>query len=103
MPPIDLPPYIPPLPTKCSLDYAPLAVIDLSTFDHSSEDRARLAEKLRDAAHNTGFWVVTGHGITDEEVNRHLSICQAFYKIPMEEKRQYPSNFVEGKSVHPAA
>lgn len=93
---VDLPPYIPPPPTKHSLDYAPLVVIDLSTFDRSSEDRARLVDQLRDAAHNTGFWMVTGHGITDDEVNRQLSIGQAFYKTPLEDKRQHPCNFAEG-------
>lgn len=96
---IDLPPYVPHPPTQYTLDYAPLAVIDLSTFDRSPEDRARLAHQLKDAAHNTGFWVVTGHGITDDEVNRQLSIGQAFYKTPLEEKRQYPCNFAEGRSV----
>lgn len=96
---VDLPPYIPPPPTKYSLDYAPLTVIDLSIFDRSSEDRVRLVDQLRDAAHNTGFWMVTGHGITDDEINRQLSIGQAFYKTPLEDKRQYPCNFAEGRSV----
>ncbi|KAF9459397.1 hypothetical protein BDZ94DRAFT_1382076 [Collybia nuda] len=92
----DIPPYIPHPPTKCEIDYAPLAIIDLSTFDRSPEDRARLAHQLKDAAHHTGFWVVTGHGITDAEVNKQLAIGQAFYKTPIEEKRQYPCNFAEG-------
>lgn len=95
-----LPPYIPHPPTQYSLDYAPLAVIDLSTYDRSSEDRARLAEQLKAAVHNTGFWVVTGHGITDDEVNRQLSIGQAFHKTPLEDKRQYTCNFADGRSVH---
>lgn len=99
MPLVDLPPYKSPPPTKYSLDCAPLTVIDLSTFDHSLEDRARLVDQLRDAAHNTGFWVVTGHGITDDEVNRQLSIGQAFYDTPLEDKREYPCNFAEGRSV----
>jgi isopenicillin N synthase-like dioxygenase len=73
-----------------------LVVIDLSTFDRSPEDRSLLAEQLKNAAHNTGFWVVTGHGITDDEVNRQLSVGQAFYKTPLEDKRQYPCNFAEG-------
>ncbi|KAE9393094.1 Clavaminate synthase-like protein [Gymnopus androsaceus JB14] len=96
MTPPQIPPYVPHPPTQYKLDYAPLIVIDLSTFDRSHEDQVRLAQQLKDAAHNTGFWMVTGHGITDAEMNRQLSIGQAFYKEPIESKRQYPCDFSNG-------
>ncbi|KAF8584800.1 gibberellin 2-oxidase [Ramaria rubella] len=93
---IDIPPYTPPPPTKYTLDYAPLAVIDLSTFDRSPEDRTSLAHQLEDAVRNVGFWVVTGHDISDEEVNRQLSIAKAFFNLPLEDKREYAGDFANG-------
>ncbi|KAF8584755.1 gibberellin 2-oxidase [Ramaria rubella] len=93
---IGIPPYTPPPPTKYTLDYAPLAIVDLSTFDRSPEDRALLARQLEDAVRNVGFWIVTGHGISDEEVNRQLSIGKAFFNTPLEDKREYAGDFANG-------
>ncbi|ESK87420.1 flavonol synthase [Moniliophthora roreri MCA 2997] len=91
-----LPPYKAHPPTKYKLDYAPLATIDISSFNRSPEDDTRLAAELIDASHNTGFWVVTGHGITDDAINRQLSIGQAFFALPIEEKREFPCDFENG-------
>lgn len=93
----DIPPYIPPPPTKYTLDYAPLVSIDLSTFNDSAGERMRLAQLLADASHNTGFWVVTGHGISDDDIKRQLALGQAFFKRPIEEKREFPCDFEAGR------
>ena len=95
----DIPPYIPPPPTKYTLDYAPLMTLDLTTFHDSADERMRLARQLADATHNTGFWVVTGHGISDDDIKRQLALGQAFFKRPIEEKREYPCDFENGKYV----
>jgi hypothetical protein len=96
-PTIDIPAYTPPLPTKYTLDYSPLAIIDISTFDRSPEDRVLLARQLDDAVHNVGFWIVIGHGISDDEVNRQLAIGQAFFKSPLDDRCEYTSDFARGR------
>jgi hypothetical protein len=88
--PIDLntPPvrnYQRPPQTREELDWAPLVELDISRFDEPGE-KPKLAAQLEEAVRNVGFWIVTGHGITDEEVLRQLAIATAFYKLPMEEK-----------------
>ncbi|KAL4878077.1 hypothetical protein BJY04DRAFT_229980 [Aspergillus karnatakaensis] len=85
-----------PSPTKEDLDWAPLAEIDLSTFEEPGGKEA-LARQLYDAITRVGFWVVTGHGIEDERVLRQFSFGNAFFKQPLEEKRFFPCNFAEGE------
>ncbi|KUI53077.1 hypothetical protein VP1G_00311 [Cytospora mali] len=48
--------------------------------------------------HNTGFFSVTGTGLTDEEIQRQYDIGQAFFAIPHEEKAQphYKCDFANG-------
>ncbi|KAK7047124.1 hypothetical protein VNI00_006789 [Paramarasmius palmivorus] len=92
----EIAPYVPPPPTKHELEYAPLVTIDISDFNRSPEDNARLAAELVNASHNTGFWVITGHGITNEEVNRQLSIGQAFHTLPLDEKKKLECDFANG-------
>ncbi|KAF9263932.1 gibberellin 2-oxidase [Marasmius fiardii PR-910] len=91
----DVKPWSRPAETTENLDWAPLKVIDLSIFDHPG-GKQKLADDLRDSAKNVGFWIVTGHGIPDEEVLRQLSIGNAFFNQPVEEKRKYPCDFSVG-------
>ncbi|KAL5334696.1 hypothetical protein BJX70DRAFT_411116 [Aspergillus crustosus] len=85
-----------PSPTSENLDWAPLAEIDLSRFDEPGGKEA-LARQLYDAITRVGFWVVTGHGISDERVLRQFSFGNAFFKEPLEEKRHFPCNFAAGE------
>ena len=93
---VDIPPYMAPPPTKYALDYAQLAIIDITNFDRSPEDRARLARQLDGAVRDTGFWIVTGHGISDDEIDHHLNIGQAFFNTSLEEKSEYISDLAHG-------
>jgi isopenicillin N synthase-like dioxygenase len=81
--------YERPAQTKEDLEWAPLVEIDISKFDQPGE-KQRLAAKLEDAVRNVGFWIVTGHGIEDEEVVRQLAIANTFFHLPMEEKVNVP-------------
>ncbi|KAK1223450.1 hypothetical protein PQX77_013689, partial [Marasmius sp. AFHP31] len=91
----DVKPWTRPAETTEPLDWAPLKTIDLSVFDQPG-GKEKLAEDLRDSAKNVGFWVVTGHGIPDEEVLRQLSIANTFFHLPLEEKKKYPCDFSTG-------
>jgi isopenicillin N synthase-like dioxygenase len=86
---IPVPKYQRPQQTKEELEWAPLVEIDISRFDEPGE-KQRLAAQLEDAVRNVGFWIVTGHGIKDEEVLRQLAIATAFFHLPMEEKVKVP-------------
>lgn len=48
--------------------------------------------------HNTGFFSVVGHGLTDDEVQRQYDIGQAFFEIPHEDKtkKMYKCDFANG-------
>ncbi|KAJ8077704.1 hypothetical protein PM082_002137 [Marasmius tenuissimus] len=91
----DVKPWTRPAETTESLDWAPLKTIDLSVFDQPG-GKEKLADDLRDSAKNVGFWVVTGHGIPDDEVLRQLSIANTFFHLPLEEKKKYPCDFSTG-------
>lgn len=86
---LEIPPYQRPAETQENLEWAPLVEINISRFNEPGE-KQKLAAKLEDAVRNVGFWIVTGHGITDEEVLRQLAIATAFFHLPMEEKVKAP-------------
>lgn len=82
--------------TTASLDWAPLTVIDLSSFDSPGGKQA-LAKELRDPVTRWGFWVVTGTGIPQTTIDRQFSIGHTFFKLPTEEKRQVLCDVSVGK------
>ena len=92
----DIPTWVRPEETKFNLEWAPLASVDLSKFDEPG-GKQQLAADLKDAIKRWGFWVVTGSGIPDEQVVRQLSIAQAFFNLPLEEKQKHPCDFSVGK------
>lgn len=102
--PAPLPPWKRPAKTKARLDWADIAVIDISSFDEPG-CKERLAEQLQEAVslvdvqrptiadaslqvQSTGFFSVTGTGFTEEEVERQFSLGQAFLSRPAEEKNK---------------
>ncbi|KAG6812015.1 hypothetical protein H0H92_004744 [Tricholoma furcatifolium] len=90
-----LEPFTHPSETTVPLDWAPLVTINLSTFDISG-GKERLAEDLKNALTRWGFWVVTGTGLEQEEVDRQLAIGNTFFKQSLEEKRKIPCDFSVG-------
>jgi hypothetical protein len=82
--------------TQVSLDWAPLQIIDLSKFD-TPGGKQELANELRDAVKNWGFWTVVGTGIAQEQLDRQLSIANAFFKLPLDEKKKVACDFTVGK------
>ncbi|KIY42892.1 Clavaminate synthase-like protein [Fistulina hepatica ATCC 64428] len=80
-------PYVEPQETSSPLDWAPLVTIDLSKFDEPGGKETLVAE-LKDAIRRWGFWVVVGTNIPQEDIDRQLSIANAFFNLPIEEKRK---------------
>lgn len=44
----------------------------------------------------SGFFYVTGHGFTDEEVRRQYAIARAVFALPLEEKQKYLCDTANG-------
>ncbi|RVX73389.1 hypothetical protein B0A52_03031 [Exophiala mesophila] len=86
-----------PAKTSVDLPWADIQTIDISNFDAPGE-KQRLAEQLRKAVHETGFFSVVGTGLTEEEVQRQYNIGQAFFDLPAEEKgrAEYRCDFTVG-------
>ncbi|CAI6334777.1 unnamed protein product [Periconia digitata] len=92
-----LPKWERPEKTNEILDWADIKVIDLSNFDGPGQ-KQKLAEQLRDAVHETGFFSVIGTGFTQAEVDRQYDIGQAYFELPLEEKGnpKYRCDFAQG-------
>ncbi|KAF2103319.1 2OG-Fe(II) oxygenase superfamily protein [Rhizodiscina lignyota] len=95
--PIALPKWERPSKTKENLPWAKFVVIDLAKFDEPG-GKQKLANQLRDAVHETGFFSVTGAGLTQEDIERQYDIGQAFFNLPVEEKNkpEYKCDFAQG-------
>lgn len=89
---LGIPHYVPAPPTKADLDYADLAVIDLSNTD-TVEGRAQLATQVRDAMTGQGFFYVINHGYTAPQAERIFDVADIpFAGVSDEEKRTYAGN-----------
>ncbi|KIP02801.1 hypothetical protein PHLGIDRAFT_122142 [Phlebiopsis gigantea 11061_1 CR5-6] len=90
-----IPHYVPPAVTTENLDYADLAVIDLSKFS-TPEGRAELVELVREAMRTLGFLCVINHGLSREQKDRVFDIGNAvFAQVPDDEKRKYANKTAE--------
>ncbi|KAL0952463.1 hypothetical protein HGRIS_006731 [Hohenbuehelia grisea] len=89
--------WVPPPPTTTPLDWAPLAIIDLSRFDEQGGKLA-LAKELADAVRQWGFWVIIGTGIPQEQVDRVFAIGDAFFKLSKDEKQAITCDHAEGNN-----
>ncbi|MET8450267.1 2-oxoglutarate and iron-dependent oxygenase domain-containing protein [Streptomyces sp. NPDC005209] len=63
-----------------------LPVIDISRFRDPGADRDAFLAELRAAAHEVGFFYVTGHGVPATVRDEVLQAARAFFALP-EERR----------------
>jgi isopenicillin N synthase-like dioxygenase len=64
--------------------------VDLAPFRSGGPtDRAGVAAAIDAACRDTGFLVLTGHGVPDGVVDRWLGACTDFFALPMDEKLRY--------------
>ncbi|KAG1859262.1 Clavaminate synthase-like protein [Suillus subluteus] len=83
------PRYVPALPTKENLQYADLAIIDLSKAA-TAEGRAELAVELREGLTTRGFCYIINHGYTQAQNERMFDIADIpMSGVPEDEKRAY--------------
>ncbi|WP_290437336.1 2-oxoglutarate and iron-dependent oxygenase domain-containing protein, partial [Aeromonas caviae] len=65
-----------------------LPILDLRQLDASPDARADFLASLRDAARETGFFYLTGHGIDPELQQEVQQLSQAFFALPLAAKQQ---------------
>ncbi|KAJ3983467.1 Clavaminate synthase-like protein [Lentinula detonsa] len=84
-----LPEYVPPPATTEPLNWAELAIIDLSKAN-TLEGRKALAEEVVHAMNTQGFFYVINHGYTLEQTRRMFAIASStFDDVDSEEKKIY--------------
>ncbi|KAI6107667.1 hypothetical protein EDD16DRAFT_1898714 [Pisolithus croceorrhizus] len=76
---------LPETATSMSGAFDSIPIIDVG---HASthEERVALAQQIRDACMNVGFFYITNHGIPEETINNILSAMQAYFNLPVETK-----------------
>ena len=60
-----------------------LVCVDLSDYESRKAD---IAESLLSATTEEGFFFVTGHGVSDAELQRMYALSRAFFTLPEEVK-----------------
>ncbi|WWC58799.1 uncharacterized protein I303_101343 [Kwoniella dejecticola CBS 10117] len=76
-------------PSQMDIPYADLMNIDLSTFADGPDAQQKLAGQLYQAMTTQGFFVLTGFGISEEEIARQVDIgYTVLEKTPLEEKKE---------------
>ncbi|KAF8183042.1 hypothetical protein K438DRAFT_2020749 [Mycena galopus ATCC 62051] len=90
--PLAPPRYINPPTTQEKLDYAEIAVIDLSKAQ-DAKGRAKLAVEVSEAMKTQGFFYVINHGYSSSQTQRIFDIADVpFSCVEPEEKRLYTAN-----------
>jgi isopenicillin N synthase-like dioxygenase len=68
---------------RVPLDHIP--VVDLGPL-LSGTSTDRMAQDIRNALSNIGFFYVTNHGVTDGLIDRAFAASKAFFDLPLDEK-----------------
>jgi isopenicillin N synthase-like dioxygenase len=67
----------------------PIPVIDIAgALDGNVEARRRAAAALDSAARESGFFIITGHGVAESVISGVLSTARDFFALPLEEKQR---------------
>ncbi|KAJ8597710.1 Clavaminate synthase-like protein [Rhizopogon salebrosus TDB-379] len=74
-------------PTKADLEFADLAVIDISKAD-TEEGRAALAIEVKNALRNHGFFYVVGHGYPQAQTARMFDIADVPFSAVNDSEQQ---------------
>lgn len=64
-----------------------IPVIDVSSINGGLEARKALAQEIKSAAMNTGFFYIKNHGVSDQAIQGALNASKAFFTQPLEKKQ----------------
>jgi isopenicillin N synthase-like dioxygenase len=68
------------------LPSARLPILDLGRLDHGRAEHAAFLAELRGAAHDVGFFYLTGHGIEPAACEEVMSVAREFFALEETEK-----------------
>ena len=86
-------------PSKEPLEFVKLKTVDLGRFDEGPEARAELAEIVRVAMVEQGFFNVINHGVAEDVIERQVDIGYTVIKnTPQDEKLRLQSKIIENGS-----
>ncbi|KAJ5672844.1 UPF0676 protein [Penicillium longicatenatum] len=91
-------PYVHPPETKDDMPWSELSVLDLEDF-YQPGGKQRLAAQLSHAVHNVGFFCVKNLGVSQEQIDRQLTLAKAFFDLPTVEKAKNRAN-TEASDYH---
>jgi isopenicillin N synthase-like dioxygenase len=64
-------------------------LIDISSFrEGGDEGKAPVVAAVKAACEEIGFFLVTGHGVAEELVERNYTLAKAFFDLPLEKKNE---------------
>ena len=66
-----------------------IPLVDISGASESGARQKKVVETIRQACEDTGFLVVTGHGVSDEVIKGIETSSREFFSLPHEEKIRY--------------
>jgi isopenicillin N synthase-like dioxygenase len=71
--------------------------VDVSAYlaDPCSSESKKVITQVRDACRTSGFFQITGHGVSSSLRDSVLEAAKTFFKLPSEEKVKYSS--VQGR------
>ncbi|KAH8889985.1 Clavaminate synthase-like protein [Thozetella sp. PMI_491] len=78
-----------------------IPTVDISAWLSSSatqKEKDRVVQAMRDACHVYGFFYLAGHGVSVEDQERMLECARAFFRLPLEERRELWIGNSMGKS-----
>lgn len=81
--------------SKYELDWADLVTLDLSQFDVPG-GKERLANQLRDAVHNVGFFYIINFGLPQEDIDRQFAIGKQVFELSTDEKLKFRADLENG-------
>ncbi|KAL4805419.1 hypothetical protein BDV18DRAFT_161075 [Aspergillus unguis] len=90
-----LEPYIPPPQTTKNLNWANLEALDLSLLSQPG-GKETLAKQVLSFINEHGFFYVTNHGLTTEQINHQYAIARDLFTLPLDEKLKYICNTAAG-------
>jgi len=65
----------------------PIATLSLKNYDSRQQE---LVAQLLSIAEHDGFFALTDHGITDQEIQTMFAMSEKFFSLPPETKSKYP-------------
>ncbi len=66
--------------------FTSIPVVSLAAWQDRSVDRTQFAAEVVRAGHEVGFFTLVDHGVDQEFLDRHLSMMQAFFALPPDDK-----------------